>query len=136
MLAWAVPLRIRRSETNRVLDFSLIAIVATAASPIAWAHHYGIVLPILVWQIGAFIAGAQLSRTQSFAFVAAYVLIANDFRVTNLLAHSSPLNLVQSYLFFGILILIALLRSEFQELPSSTLFNKAFRTAKPPTLVT
>jgi len=113
LVIWAVPWHMRQSKKNRVLDFSLVAIVATAASPIAWAHHYGIVLPILVWQIGAFIASARLSRAQSVAFASAYILIANDFRITNLVSYP-PWNVVQSYLFVGILILIALLKSELE----------------------
>ncbi len=111
ILAWCFPLRVSDSENDGILDFSLIGIAVTAASPIAWEHHYGILLPILIWHVSRFVMGGKLSRAQSIALVVVYLLVANDWRMTNLLA-DSPLNFLQSYLLFGVLLFIGLLRSE------------------------
>jgi alpha-1,2-mannosyltransferase len=89
---------------NRALDFCTMGLSATLASPIAWEHHYGILLPIFA----VLFAGALESRRQMLVLVICYVLASNYFPVTQLLA-GSLLNVVQSYVLGAALVVLALL---------------------------
>jgi len=91
------------------LDFMIAALTFTMASPIAWEHHYGILPPILVTMFFA-IAGLRdaASRHTLFGLLAlAYILSANFLSITMALA-DTPFNFLQSYLFFGGLIVLGL----------------------------
>jgi len=84
-------------------DFALMGLAATMASPIAWEHHYGVALPIFV------VAERVVSgRAARLALAASYVLVASCFWITKALA-ASRLNVLESYLFFGAIILFVLL---------------------------
>jgi len=84
-------------------DFSLMGLAATMASPIAWEHHYGVALPIFV-VAERFVTG----RAARLALAASYVLVASCFWITKALA-ASRLNVLESYLFFGAIVLFVLL---------------------------
>jgi hypothetical protein len=91
-----------------IAEFGVIAIAATLASPIAWEHHYGILLPLFAWVLpwtadNSKWPGASLSAL--LIPLVAFVLCADDWRITNLLANQAPWNLFQSTLLFGALIL-------------------------------
>jgi len=90
-----------------LVDFSLMALVATMASPIAWEHHYGVALPIFVV---AWLGCAAMSHGGGprVALAVSYILVANCFWITKALA-GSRLNVLESYLFFGALMLLAVL---------------------------
>ncbi|MEA2990636.1 MAG: alpha,2-mannosyltransferase, partial [Alphaproteobacteria bacterium] len=102
----------RRGEAERALDFATMAVSATVASPIAWEHHYGVLLPVFVLLLASATASGIASgiwrRGWLAWFVLSYVLASNFIPVTHLLA-SSALNVGQSYLFAGALILLVLL---------------------------
>ena len=76
----------------------------TMASPIAWEHHYGNMLPMYAV---AFVA--LWERKGALIWLAvSYVLASHLWIVSNLVA-GSPLNLLQSYLFVGAMILLVLM---------------------------
>lgn len=97
---------VRRSAGDdaqqRVLDFCVMALCLTLASPIAWEHHFGITLPIFA------ILLACTERRHLPWLALSYVLIATFLPITNLLAHTTW-NVAQSTLFAGALILLAML---------------------------
>jgi alpha-1,2-mannosyltransferase len=99
------------ARRGSLVDFSLMALAATMASPIAWEHHYGVALPIFVAAWFGCVAGAPTSRARAAALGVSYVLVANCFWVTKALA-ASRLNVLQSYLFFGAIVLLAILVRE------------------------
>jgi hypothetical protein len=86
-----------------LVDFCLMGLAATMASPIAWEHHYGVALPI-------FVAAERVvtGRNARVALAASYVLVASCLWITKALA-ASRLNVLESYLFFGAVILFVLL---------------------------
>jgi len=90
------------------LDFSLAALVFTMASPVAWEHHYGILLPIFgllfprVWEARSVWKGGI------FWLLAAYLLTANFYSITQSLA-DTYWNFLQSYVFFGGLIILGVI---------------------------
>jgi hypothetical protein len=88
-----------------VIDFCLMGLAATMASPIAWEHHYGVALPIFA---AAYLVCAAGSAATRAALAAAYIVVGNCFWVTKALA-ASPLSPLESYLFFGAIVLLTVL---------------------------
>jgi hypothetical protein len=105
-LAFFLPWR-KRTAGN-LIDFSIISVTSILASPVAWDHHYGILLPIFAFVVPWLIA----NRANGWIVVTtiSYVLISNEFAVANRLANAtSGLNVLLSYQFFGgILFLVCL----------------------------
>jgi hypothetical protein len=101
----AALLRVRRlDDEDRVFDFSTMAVSLTIASPIAWEHHYGILLPAY-----AVLFVAALGNVKAMVWLgASYVLTSNFLQITNAL-WATGFNFAQSYLLFGALIVLALL---------------------------
>jgi hypothetical protein len=111
LLAAALGLRPAGRARGGALDFAFMALCATCASPIAWEHHYGILLPIFL------LLAAELRRLpgvrpgRDWALLAlCYVLTANPWRLTRAWA-DTPFGVLQSYLFLAVLVLLALLAS-------------------------
>ena len=52
----------RSDESHRLISFCLIAVSVTVAAPIAWEHHYGLLLPVYAV---AFVALAKAARVCS-----------------------------------------------------------------------
>jgi alpha-1,2-mannosyltransferase len=94
----------RRKGGDRILDFCIMGLSTTAASPIAWEHHYGILLPIFF----ALLPSTLRDRRQLILLIVSYVLASNFLPVTQLLA-GSILNVAQSYLLTAVLAVLWLL---------------------------
>ncbi len=98
-------LRFHRHDANgHLIDLALMALACTMASPIAWEHHYGMTLPIYAVMLACTFGDHK--RLTCLAI--SYVLVSTFVPATNLLA-GSPLNLLQSTLFAGAIILFVLL---------------------------
>jgi hypothetical protein len=96
---------VRRSESeDSAVDYCRMAVSLTIASPVAWEHHYGILLPVFV----IVLARTFHDRTRMIWLMASYVLVSNFIPATNLLA-PTYWNIGQSYLLAGALILLVLL---------------------------
>jgi alpha-1,2-mannosyltransferase len=99
----------RRSP--KALDFALIMLALTIASPIAWEHHYGIMFPIFLVMLPACLRLRPWGRSTVPLFFISYGLISENFTAaTNRLA-DTYFNVLQSSLFFGALIALTLLFS-------------------------
>ncbi len=92
-----------RADTR---GFCIITLSATMASPIAWDHHYGILLPLYAVLLPALIREGR-GAGSLIALGASYVLTSNFIAATNLLA-ATPFNVLQSYLFAGALAVLLL----------------------------
>jgi len=77
------------------------------ASPVAWNHHYGILLPGFGLCMILFLSRNYSSRYW-LGLGALFFLCENSLAMTNWLAETRY-NVVQSYLFIGALGLLALL---------------------------
>jgi hypothetical protein len=89
-------------------DFACCLLVATMASPVAWEHHYGILFPIFIWlYFGK--SPLLVSRSRILLIAVAYFLTSDNIRLFDGLATIPVLNVFQSYLFFGALIVLMLL---------------------------
>ena len=116
-------LAMRRSDT--VIDFCIGVLGLTMASPIAWQHHYGILLPIYV------VAFVRLfdSRSALLLLAFSYALTSNLWSGTDFLA-TTAFNFMQAYLFMGALILLLLLVLTTEADHSVTRIEKAGGTIR------
>ena len=95
-----------KQRSGSTLDFAIVALTATMASPVAWEHHYGILLPIyamLLPQIFAFRVWDALTLP---LLGLSYLLASNYWYVAKKFASLPLLNIAQSYLFLGTLIVL------------------------------
>ncbi|MBW2272753.1 MAG: DUF2029 domain-containing protein [Deltaproteobacteria bacterium] len=91
------------------LDLAIVILCSTLAAPTVWTHHYGVTLPLFALALPAVLALTRPGqRGLLIAFVAAFMLISNNYRVLNRLAET-PFNFLQSYVYFGGLLLLAVL---------------------------
>jgi len=107
LLSLALFWRADGREKGSAIDFSLMALAGTMASPIAWEHHYGILLPIYAMLLPRLLqeknAGGMIAL-----LAASYALTSHFWPVANCLSET-PFNFIQSYLFLGALIVMGLL---------------------------
>jgi alpha-1,2-mannosyltransferase len=84
-------------------DIAAMGIVSVAASPMAWEHHYGILFPIAVW---AWFAYGCWMRERPWVLAIAVFLCLNFLPAFNYLSGERGWNVLQSYLYFGALLLM------------------------------
>lgn len=97
----------RRSDgSQRLISFCLMAVSVTIAAPIAWEHHYGLLLPVYAIAFPALAA----SRPRLVWLALSYLLVGSFIASARLLAPTA-LNFLQSYMLFGSLILLSLLHA-------------------------
>ena len=102
------PAKNRRSR-GHTSDFVLISLTATMASPVAWEHHYGILLPIYALLLPQ-LYQHRIWGSLTLPWVGlSYVLASNYFYIAKKFAALPLLNVVQSYLFLGALIALLML---------------------------
>jgi alpha-1,2-mannosyltransferase len=104
ILSAALLRRGTEGDSDRKFDFCTMALSTTMASPIAWEHHYGVMLPIF----GVMLAAVIGDRRRLIWLVACYVLASNFFHFTNLLAFT-PFNVAQSYLLAAAVVILLML---------------------------
>ncbi|NJM34649.1 MAG: DUF2029 domain-containing protein [Rhodomicrobium sp.] len=102
----------RKSEPmNRTLAFAILAVSLTIASPIAWEHHYGLLLPVF-----AFMAGLLAKRQVELAIVACCAFFVSKFiPAFNMLA-GTPFNVLQSYTLAGGVVFLLVMHSHLTSL--------------------
>jgi alpha-1,2-mannosyltransferase len=104
LLALIVP-GLRQRDDPR-FDLPLMGATATIISPIAWEHHYGVWPPILALLVPAVLDLTEARWRVAAALSLAFVLTAQYFSPIQRLADTAW-NPLQSYVFFGALLLIA-----------------------------
>lgn len=107
VLLFALLRPFQQNDRGSVVDLSLMAVSCTMASPIAWEHHYGVTLPIYA----VMLATSLGDRTRLMWLGISYVLVSTYVPAANLLA-GGLLNLLQSTLFAGAIILLVLLSTD------------------------
>ncbi|MGB7088058.1 MAG: glycosyltransferase family 87 protein [Phormidesmis sp.] len=105
LLLFALRPPVKRSQ-GTALDFALVSLTATMASPIAWEHHYGILLPIYAVILPQLFQHRVWNALSLPLLALSYVLASHYFYIAKKLADTPILNLAQSYLFFGALIVL------------------------------
>jgi hypothetical protein len=88
----------------------VLAIAAfTMGSPVAWEHHYGVFLPIFAAALPGLLRTRPLGRATGILFAISYVAIANVMQRPRHYFWNPWFGLLASHLFFGSLLLFALL---------------------------
>jgi hypothetical protein len=104
-----LPLLSRETRPG-VADFGVASICTVVGSPVAWEHHYGILLPLYGVALRCFLdqpAGPR-RRIRLTCLAISWILVSNFIPFANLLTRT-PFSAMQAYLFFGALLLLALL---------------------------
>ncbi len=109
---------------HRMLDFCMMGLCLTLASPIAWEHHFGIMLPMFA------IVLATCDRSRIFWLALSYMLIGTYIHVTELLS-STVWNVAQSYVLAGALILLVLMRSALSDRNAGPISHLGLGYARP-----
>ncbi len=104
----AAALKRPRCGAGTTLDLSIAALAFTVTTPLAWEHHYGVLLPIYAAVTPCVITRRPLGRWTAPALAASFVMAANYFQFTNRFA-DTWLNPMQSYLLGAALLLWGLL---------------------------
>ena len=105
-VAWLGPIRRRRGDA---VDLGGAMLCATAASPVAWTHHYGVLFPIFALLVAQGSGLIYMHRRTILALLAAWLLTANFLGVTLGFTYSTVLGLGASWLFAGAMVLLAVL---------------------------
>jgi alpha-1,2-mannosyltransferase len=115
-----------------VLDLGIAALCFTIASPIAWEHHYGISLPLFILAAQSLWRHAPSTwrSSQLVALGLAWCLMANFMPWLNVTATSGA-NILQSYVLFGALALLAVTLTEVIALPSYAVRGSAGGSSSP-----
>ena len=109
LLLWALWPRRRSEEPDAAAaDLAMMGVACTVASPIAWEHHYGLLLPVFALLLPALRERRVLGRATLPLLAAAFVLTSHTLRATDALANT-PWNFLQSYILMGALVVLVLL---------------------------
>jgi hypothetical protein len=104
LLLLTLLIRPNARDGDKVWDFSRMALTITIASPIAWEHHYGILLPILA----VLLAGCLRHVSWLLWLGLGYVLTSNFAPLTFTLAET-VLNPIQSSVLLAAVIVLTML---------------------------
>jgi len=107
-----------RKLRGSTADIAAMGIASVAASPMAWEHHYGIVVGIAAW---AWFAHACWMKKRPWVLGLAVFLCLNFLPVFNHLSDVRGWNILQSYLYIGALMLMGWLMSLARSKDETTL---------------
>lgn len=107
---WGLGIDERAKRVVSILELSLVFAAVTLASPIAWEHNYGCVLPIGVALLPILLNSGGRRWFKLALFSLSWLSIAFYWEVRQLA--ETPLNILMSYSFFGGIILISILMWE------------------------
>ncbi len=105
----AMPI-LRRGRAPGLSDLGIAAICTIVGSPVAWEHHYGILLPLYLVALHAVFSFPASGRRHiaMIMLVLSWVMVADFIPFAGLLAHT-PFRIAQAYCLFGALSLLAVL---------------------------
>jgi hypothetical protein len=115
LIATALFWPTKAGERGGAADITLVALTSTMASPIAWEHHYGVLLPIYAYLLPRLMADKVFGPLTLPVLGVSYLLASNFIFVTNnwvssaYLQSFSAATLLQSYLFAGALMALVCL---------------------------
>jgi hypothetical protein len=99
--------RTKTDEKSLLINYLSAALLITMASPIAWEHHYGIMVSFYACVL-ALLMGSWPRRHGLILVAISYMLASNIFMFTNLAA-DSIWNFIQSYLLAAAALLVFIL---------------------------
>jgi len=112
-----IPGLVRDGRAPSPSEFFAATICSVVSSPVAWEHHYGILLPVFVYLVAAELGpiksreAAPMMTLRRTAIFISWVLVSSFIPFTSLLV-GTPLSLLAANFLIGALILLVVLRSE------------------------
>lgn len=98
----------RRKTDVRAPDLGIALLLVTMASPIAWEHHYGLLLGVLALVAPSILAARPLGRATPWILGLCWLLVGQNFPFLTLLAGNPWTGIVMNNLFFGAVGILAL----------------------------
>ncbi|SEK61738.1 glycosyltransferase family 87 protein [Parapedobacter koreensis] len=95
----------RKKSEPDAIDLAIMMLCTTIASPIAWEHHYGILLPIFILLTPFACHFYRQKKWKLLLFSLAFVIASQYLEIAKKLA-DTRFNILQSYLFFAALIIL------------------------------
>jgi alpha-1,2-mannosyltransferase len=105
-LALVIPWRLRVGGS--IADFAIMLLTITMTAPVAWTHHYGVLLPILAATAPAMLARRPIGAWTGAVLAVCYVAASQALAPANALA-GTPFGVLQSYLLLAAMGILALL---------------------------
>jgi alpha-1,2-mannosyltransferase len=102
-----------RGNRPTTTDFATASICTVVSSPVAWEHHYGILLPIYIVAL-KYLLDQPPGVRRRIAFVCltiSWILVANFIPFANLLA-GTAFSALQAYVFLGAILVLIVLRGD------------------------
>ncbi|HLB24111.1 MAG TPA: glycosyltransferase family 87 protein [Dehalococcoidia bacterium] len=96
-------------QASSAFDLLIAALSFTIASPVAWEHHYGVLMPMYAMLLPAMLRWPVFGRWSLPVLAASYVLSSNFFDVAQEAADTPLLTPVQSYLLVAAFVVLAAL---------------------------
>lgn len=109
IIGYAMKVGAKSGRATAGLSLCLAATCFTIASPIAWEHHYGILPVAFAVCLASLVQNGEQLRLPWVLLALAWVLTAVRFAATQAL-HASWLNVLQSHVYIGAILLIVTLR--------------------------
>ena len=100
---------IAKQNRGSIIDFAIISLSLTIASPIAWEHHYGILFVIYAFILSSLLNHPVLGKKLFLYLGLCYLLTSNLLSFTKNLATIPVMNILQSYLLFSALGVLGIL---------------------------
>ncbi|WP_052710307.1 glycosyltransferase family 87 protein [Azospirillum thiophilum] len=105
--------RIGGGMRDRMASFLVAGLCFTVGSPISWVPHYGVLLPAFAFLLFVLIDRARMGLPNGLRDLlvlgVAFAIMSNDFFQPLSDLAGTPLNILQSYLFFTALVVLLLL---------------------------
>lgn len=98
-----------KQNRGTIIDFAIISLSSTIASPIAWEHHYGILFVIYAFLLASLLNFPVLGQKSLLYLGLCYLLSSNLLSFTKNLATIPIVNILQSYLLFSALAVLGIL---------------------------
>lgn len=95
-----------KSKRPSEIDLSIMLLCTTMASPIAWEHHYAILIPIFVLLIPHVCYHYRRVPAKLVLFGVSFAIASQFLSVLNYWVHDTYFNFLQSYLFFAAVIIL------------------------------
>ena len=126
--------RLGADPVLKLLGFCTAAILFTMASPVAWVHHYNVLLPGYVVALKVILDRKGGERAWPLALIVISFLLTGLPLATPFGPTVPSLNLFQSHVFIGAVLLVAVLLLELSSRPqpnSDTSSMTSFRKSDP-----
>jgi len=134
LLSWALVARVSSAARAGAADLAFVGLAATIASPIAWEHHYGVLLPIYAFLWPTVGLHADGPRWMRWVVGATYVLSSHSFLFVNRWADTGW-GFLQSYLLMaalGVLFCLGRLRTAPPDGPVQGAIRSSFSSVTRP----